>query len=167
MHRYDIRRLGRDDAMHFKDIRLDGLLRHPEAFGASFEEEQDQSEAQFAERIENNIVFGGSSEGGTLAGVIAVSRWPAVKTRHIASIWGMYVRPTERGTGLSRLLITAAVDEIGTTCRSIRLSVVSSNIPAIRLYKSMGFEAWATDVEALKVGNTYHDEILMRLETGA
>ena len=87
--------------------------------------------------------------------------------RHIASIWGMYVRPEARGTGLSRLLMTAAVDEARTMCRSLRLTVVSSNDAAIRLYESIGFKAWATDSEALKVGDVYYDEILMRLDTGA
>lgn len=85
--------------------------------------------------------------------------------RHIASIWGMYVRPAARGTGLSRLLMAAAVDDARTTCRSIRLSVVSSNGAAIRLYESFGFKAWAIDTEALKVGDVYHDETLMRLDT--
>ncbi|WP_155774431.1 GNAT family N-acetyltransferase [Rhizobium etli] len=46
------------------------------------------------------------------------------------------------------------------------LSVVSSNVAAIRLYRSMGFKEWAVEVEALKVGDIYHDEILMRLELG-
>ena len=167
MHRFNIRRLDRNDASIFRDIRLEGLVSHPEAFGASFEEELEQSEAQFGERIENNFIFGGFADEGTLAGVIAVARSRGAKMRHIASIWGMYVRPEARGTGLSRLLMTAAVDEARTMCRSLRLTVVSSNDAAIRLYESIGFKAWARDSEALKVGDVYHDEILMRLDTGA
>lgn len=30
----------------------------------------------------------------------------------------------------------------------------------------MGFEEWAVEVEALKVDDGYHDELLMRLEIG-
>jgi hypothetical protein len=30
----------------------------------------------------------------------------------------------------------------------------------------MGFEAWAVEVDALKVGDTYYDELLMRLKIG-
>jgi ribosomal protein S18 acetylase RimI-like enzyme len=59
----------------------------------------------------------------------------------------------------------AGVEEAKTTCRSIRLCVVSSNDAAIRLYESFGFSVWAKEVEALKVGDVYHDEILMRLDT--
>lgn len=79
----------------------------------------------------------------------------------------MYVCPEGRGTGLSRSLMIAAIDEARRTCRSIRLTVVSSNAAAIRLYESLGFKAWAVDTEALKVGDIYHDEILMRLDTPA
>ncbi len=87
--------------------------------------------------------------------------------RHIATIWGVYVRPEGRGTGLSRSLMIAAIDEARQTCRSIRLTVASSNAAAIRLYESLGFKAWAIDTDALKVGEIYHDEILMRLDTSA
>lgn len=166
MQHFSIRRLERGDAAAFRGLRLEGLSLHPEAFGASYEEELAYSEADVGDRIANNFVFGGLAEDGTLAGVIAVARSKGAKMRHIASIWGMYVRPEARGTGLSRLLMSAAVDEAKTKCRSIRLCVVSSNDAAIRLYESFGFRAWARDVEALKVGDVYHDEILMRLDTG-
>ncbi|NTF42014.1 hypothetical protein A6U86_04970 [Rhizobium sp. AC27/96] len=166
MQLFSIRRLERSDAPAFRDIRLEGLERHPEAFGASHEQELQYSETQIADMISNSVVFGGFAEDGALAGVIAVARSKGAKMKHIASIWGMYVRPDARGTGLSRLLMEAAVKEAKTTCRSIRLCVVSSNGAAIHLYESFGFKAWARDTEALKVGDVYHDEILMRLDTG-
>lgn len=165
MQRFSIRRLERSDAAAFGNIRLEGLERNPEAFGASYEQELQYSETQFGDMISNSAVFGGFGEDGALAGVIAVARSKGAKMKHIASIWGMYVRPEARGTGLSRLLMKAAVEEAKTTCRSIRLCVVSSNDAAIRLYESFGFKAWARDSEALKVGDVYHDEILMRLDT--
>ncbi|MGO4569875.1 N-acetyltransferase family protein [Rhizobium sp. 2YAF20] len=164
---YKLRRLDPNDAPSFRDIRLEGLANHPEAFGASWEDEQNEPEARFADRLENGHVIGGFSDDGMLAGIIGISKSKGIKTQHIGSIWGMYVRQTARGTGLSRLLLAAAIDDVGTTLRSLRLCVVSSNAQAIRLYKSMGFEEWAVEAEALKVGDTYHDEVLMRLEIGS
>lgn len=160
---FEIRRLGLQDVKIFRDIRLEGLKNHPDAFGASFEEESDQSETQVQGRIESNAIFGGFLKG-RIEGVAAVSRSRAAKTAHIAFVWGMYVRPDARGTGLARLLIERAVAEVKQSCRSIRLSVVASNIPAIRLYESVGFKTWATDTEALRVETTYLDEVLMRLD---
>lgn len=167
MARFSLSRLQRDDAAIFREIRLEGLARHPEAFGASYEEELQYSLPQFGDRIENNAVFGGFADDGTLSGVVALARSKGTKMHHIGSIWGMYVRPEGRGTGLSRSLMMAVLDEARGSCRSIRLSVVSSNATAIRLYESLGFKTWAVDMEALRVGDTYHDEILMRLDTGA
>ncbi|TWB62054.1 acetyltransferase (GNAT) family protein [Rhizobium sp. ERR 922] len=167
MQRFSIRRLYRDDASIFREIRLEGLARHPEAFGASHEEELIYSLTQIGDRIENNAVFGGFADDGTLVGVAAVARSKSAKMRHIATIWGVYVRPQGRGTGLSRSLMIAAIDEARQTCRSIRLNVASSNAAAIHLYESLGFKAWAVDTDALKVGDIYHDEILMRLDTAA
>ena len=142
MQCFSIRRLERSDAFAFRDLRLEGLQRHPEAFGASYEQELQYSETQVGDMISNSVVFGGFAEDGALAGVVAVARSKGAKMRHIASIWGMYVRQEARGTGLSRLLMDAAVEEAKTTCRSIRLCVVSSNDAAIRLYESFGFRAW-------------------------
>lgn len=163
MSPFEIRRLGAQDVKIFREIRLEGLIKHPDAFGASLEEESDQSETQVQARMESSAIFGGFL-AGKIEGVTAVSKSHATKTAHIAFVWGMYVRANARGTGLSRMLIERAVAEVKETCRSIRLSVVASNIPAIRLYESVGFKTWATDREALRVGTTYLDEVLMRLD---
>lgn len=165
MTQFKLRRLRGDDAPSFREIRLEALVSHPEAFGASWEEEQSQSLASIADRLERGYVVGGISDAGVLTGIIGLSKSTSIKTQHIGSIWGMYVRPTARGSGLSRLLL-AAIIEVGSTLRSLRLCVVSSNQAAIRLYKSMGFEEWAVEVDALKVGEKYYNELLMRLEIG-
>jgi ribosomal protein S18 acetylase RimI-like enzyme len=159
-----LRRLDGSDAPTFRAIRLEALHSHPEAFGASWEDEHVQPESRFAERLESGHVIGAISSDGTLVGTIGISRSYGQKTRHIGSIWGMYVRPTARGKGLARMLLAAAIDEVGTSLKSLRLSVEAKNDIAIRLYESMGFVQWALEAEALKVGDVFHDEILMRLE---
>ena len=164
LERFELRRLRRDDASAYRQIRLRALREHPEAFGASWEEEQVQPESRFAERLENGHVIGGISEGEIIVGTIGISRSHGQKTQHIGSIWGMYVSPTARGKDLARLLLNAAVAEVGPSIRSLRLCVEANNIPAIQLYESAGFKRWALEAEALKVGDVFHDEILMRLE---
>jgi ribosomal protein S18 acetylase RimI-like enzyme len=164
LENFELRRLRRADAIEFRELRLEALREHPEAFGASWEEEQAQPETRFAERLENGHVIGGRSDGGMLVGSTGIARLQGQKTRHIGSIWGMYVRPAARGKGLARLLLNAAIEEASTSLRSLRLSVESINHAAIRLYESVGFTRWALEVEALKVGDVFHDEILMRLE---
>lgn len=120
-----------------------------------------------ADRLEKGFVVGALSGDSAVSGIIGLSKSTAIKTRHIGSIWGMYVRPTARGSGLSGELLAAIIEEGRKSLRSLRLCVVTSNEAAIKLYKSAGFEEWALEIEALKVGETYYDELLMRLEIGA
>ena len=47
--RLTVRRLSALDATAYRDLRLAGLLAHPEAFGASWEEEADHPLAWFEE----------------------------------------------------------------------------------------------------------------------
>ena len=157
-----IRQLTATDAEGFRAIRLEGLHRHPEAFGAAFGEEARLSPADFAARLADTLVLGGFDAAGTMQGVIGLARDPAAKSRHIATIWGMYVRPPARGTGLAARLLDAAMAAAFRGCRSIRLSVAATNQPAQRLYRRAGFTAWATDREALLIDGRFHDEILMR-----
>lgn len=164
MGRFSLRRLRANDAAAFKVIRLQALFEHPEAFGASWEEENDQPEPLIADRLEGGYVIAGVSEEGTIVGTIGILRSTGQKTQHIASIWGMYVSPVARGKGLGRALLDAAVAEAGSLVKSVRLCVEANNDPAIKLYESAGFKRWALEAEALKVGDIFHDEILMRLD---
>jgi len=160
----DIRKLIEEDAAAFQAIRLEGLQSHPEAFGASYEDEAKLPLSLVSERIASGAVFGGFNHDQALEGVIGILKGQSEKVRHIATIWGMFVRPSARGTGLSSQLLRAAIDEGFRDCRSIRLSVVSTNVAARRLYQRAGFAEWATDRAALHVDGVFYDEILMRRE---
>ncbi|MCG6113258.1 MAG: GNAT family N-acetyltransferase [Paracoccus sp.] len=160
-----VRRLSEADAVQFQTIRLEGLACHPEAFGASHEDEAELPLTLISQRLSAGVVFGGFRGDHALEGVVGVMKGQSQKVRHIATIWGMYVCPTARGTGLSSILLKAAVDEASRDCRSIRLSVVSTNLAARRLYQRAGFTEWAVDTAALFVSGCFHDEVLMRLDT--
>lgn len=69
MTEYKLRRLRGDDASFFREIRLEALVSHPEAFGASWEDEQNKSLESIADRLERGYVLGGISDGGVLTGV--------------------------------------------------------------------------------------------------
>lgn len=159
-----IRRLGGEDTHTFRQIRLEGLRLHPEAFGASFEDEAAQPFDVFSKRLVKNTVFGGFNTNGSLQGVCGIRKVKAAKIRHIATIWGMYVTPPSRGSDLARRLLDAAIREAIIDCRSIRLSVGASNEAARRLYQRSGFKEWALDSEALLVSGVFHDEVLMRYD---
>ncbi|WP_432761455.1 GNAT family N-acetyltransferase [Rhizobium mayense] len=155
-----LRGLRSADVSAFREIRLHALREHPEAFGASWEEERVQPVSRFAERPENGHVIGAISEGEPILGTIGISRSNGQKTQRIESIWAMYMSPTVCGKGLARLLLNAALAEGGPSIASAPRGSTQGSRHSV---ESTGFKRWAPEAEALKVGDVFHDGILMRL----
>lgn len=158
------RRLGAGDAVEYRELRLEGLAGHPDAFGASWEDEAVRPLSWFAERLERNAVFGGWVAGGSeLAGVVGLSVPEPARLRHKGVLWGMYVRPRARRTGLAAALLARVLDHARGEVEEVRLSVVASNAAAVRFYEAAGFEVYGVERRALKAAGRYHDEALMAL----
>ena len=158
-----IRLLAPADIALYKSLRLEALERHPEAFGASLEDEAAQPDSFFAERLAGNAIFAIRDASGTPAGLMGLHIPSATKSRHKGLVWTVYIRPEARGQGLGRRLLEALLDHARSRVEEVRLGVSTTNHPAIRLYESAGFTAFATEPRALKIGDTYYDETLMLL----
>jgi RimJ/RimL family protein N-acetyltransferase len=157
---FAIRPLRPDQADSYRDIRLEALRLHPEAFGSSLETEAAEPLGFFAGRLTANTVFAGVS-GDTLLGTAGFMPQTGAKRAHKAMLWGMYVRAAARGTGLSKALVQAVLDHARGRAELIQLSVVSENTVARRLYEAFGFEPYGIEVRALKVDGRYLDDVLM------
>jgi RimJ/RimL family protein N-acetyltransferase len=167
MTRFSIRRFRPDDAAAYRDLRLEALVFHPEAFSASFATEQAQSLAWHAARLERQPVFGGSLlPDDRPAGMVGLFQSDAPKIRHKATIWGMYLQPPARGSGLAAALVEHALSYAAGVAEEARLSVMSCNDAAIRLYRRLGFVQYGIEPRALKVAGRFHDEILMARTLG-
>ena len=92
-----VRRLLAPDAPAFRDIRLEGLRDHPEAFGSSVREDEARPLSSFEQGLEQGFVLGGEMPDGRLGGVAGLRFNQTDRTRHKAWLWGMYVRPQARG----------------------------------------------------------------------
>jgi RimJ/RimL family protein N-acetyltransferase len=158
-----IRRLEADDAAIYREIRLEGLRQHPDSFGASWEDEIAKPDAWWTERLESNTVFGGWIDGSPLLGVAGFYVPGTAKQRHKGVLWGMYVRPDARGTGLAASLLQRVIEQARPLVEEIRLTVMASNAVAHRLYSAAGFEPYGLERRALKVGDHYYDDMLMAL----
>lgn len=49
------------------------------------------------------------------------------------------------------------------TVEEVRLTVVATNTAAVRQYTRAGFNQYGLERRALKIGDDYHDEVLMAL----
>ena len=158
-----IRQLTPADAALYRSIRLAGLEQNPEAFGSSFQAEFSRPLAWFFDRLSTSQVFGAFS-GTDIMGVAGLAVRQGEKEAHKGLLWGMYVRPAARGTGVARRLVEAVIDFARSRVELIQLSVVSDNERARRLYVRLGFVEYGIEKNSLKQGGKYYDEILMAKE---
>lgn len=158
----NVRRLHKDDAAAFRQLRLECLQDYPHYFGSAYESELSQPIEFFEQRLSDLAVFGGFT-AEQLTGVAMVACETRSKMQHDAVLVGMYVRPIAQGTGLAKTLVGTALDHAKTVAEQIHLHVTKTNEPARRLYESFGFTEFGLHPKALKVDGEYHDEILMIL----
>jgi ribosomal protein S18 acetylase RimI-like enzyme len=156
----EVRRLFSADAPLYREIRLDGLQRDPDAFSSTFEVESEQPLSFFADRLARSAVFG-AFRGSELVGVAGFAVQQGPKHAHKGTLWGMYVRPEARQMGIGGKLVEAIIEHARTRVEQIHLIVVSDNRSARRLYANFGFEEYGLEPRAAKHHGVYHDDVLM------
>ena len=158
----DLRRLRPEDAALYRDIRLEGLADSPHAFSSTLESEQGQPLDRFTARLTDDFVLG-AFRGPQLVGIAGFYIQPKPKHTHKGMLWGMYVRPEARGSGIGRLLVEAIIEHARRHVELLQLFVVSDNLAARRLYARLGFVEYGIERHATKYRGQYHDDVLMAL----
>jgi ribosomal protein S18 acetylase RimI-like enzyme len=157
-----VRRLAVEEAEGYREIRLEALAAHPEAFASTLAAEGALPLAAFAERLRNSAVFAAFA-GSRILGIAGFFAHEGEKQAHKGVFWGMYVRPAARRAGVGRQLVAAVLDHARDRVELIQLSVVVGNDPARRLYQSFGFTEYGIEKNALKHAGRYWDDALMAL----
>ncbi len=161
----EIRFLRADDAAEWKRLRVEALEHDPEAFSASLEEYRSLSIDEVKRRLwsaEDAFVVGAFDQE-RLLGIAGFYREKGPKTRHKAHVWGVYVTPEARGRRVARKMMEtllergAGIDGI----KQILLSVAATQVAAVKLYRSLGFEPFGREPRALRIGDRFIDEEYM------
>ena len=155
-----IRRLTSADAVTFQALRLEALATAVTEFTAAVEDEVSRTEADVVRVLADNTILGAFADD-RLVGSAAFAVSPRAKARHKGRIWGVYVCPGHRRTGIARRLAEAVIDHASRVVERIDLSVTATNGPALRLYESLGFEPYGLDVQAFRWQGQDHDKLLM------
>lgn len=158
------------EAAVYWPLRLRALKEEPEAFGASYEEVQHRVLDDVAERMRATSSEGGFTlgayDGETLVGMVTLGRTTLHKQRHIGSVFGVYVAPEARGSGVGRALLEALIARARQAgdIEQLILTVESGNQKAITLYRSLGFTRYGSHPHALRFADgTFLDEDLMHV----
>jgi RimJ/RimL family protein N-acetyltransferase len=155
-----VRELHASDAEAYRDIRLEALRLHPDAFASTYEAEAAEPLGRFCDRSAKGGRFGGFMNE-RLVGVGGFLGHDTPRLRHKGVLVGMYVREPERGAGLADAIVNAIIDYARPRVELLQLSVATTNGRAIRFYERIGFRTYATEPRALKVDAGYIDEFLM------
>jgi ribosomal protein S18 acetylase RimI-like enzyme len=119
----------------------------------------------FDERTEpENVLV--AVEDGAVAGYVKLGRATELEASdHVRMINGIVVLPEQRGKGVGRALIDAAVAEARAHgARRLTLRVLSHNDAARRLYEAAGFSVEGVQREEFYLEGRYVDDVLMALD---
>lgn len=153
------------DAIQFRELRLYALQDSPTAFSADYQKNLSHS-AQYWEDLlkthpDESTIFLAAHEN-SLIGATGIVRGGTPKTRHSATIWGVYVRPEWRGLHIAEALIASCLTWArDRKIMAARLGVSATNTSAIRCYERCGFTVTGTEPRVLYYEGQYHDFYMM------
>jgi GNAT superfamily N-acetyltransferase len=129
----------------YRDVRLQALLDSPNAFGSTYEEEADRTDAATSSG-RDRVLF--ARVGESVCGLV----WCKLSSAEprAANVFQMWVDAASRGMGAGRALLEGAIDwaeRVG--ARQINLGVTAAETPAMRLYLACGFRP-AGELEPLR-----------------
>ncbi|KUG51787.1 GCN5 family acetyltransferase [Serinicoccus chungangensis] len=139
MSEIHVRVLGPDEWASYKDVRLRALRESPEAFVASAEEEEAFPDSRWQERMERSRRVL-AHDGDEVVGVVSVGTGHRTNIPGAGELFGLWVAPARRGTGVARRLLEKAAKvgrEIG--LRQLVYWVGTDNGRAVAFASSFGF----------------------------
>jgi RimJ/RimL family protein N-acetyltransferase len=162
-----IRTARAEDAVAYRELRLEALRDHPEVFSSDYAENlarplSSWRDALQPERADRTVMLFFAEQEGQLVGMCGVAREHSVKVRHSATIISMYMRPAWRGLGIAAALVGTCVEWARTHgVTVVKLAVVTTNAAAIRCYARCGFRVYGIEPQTLCLDGVCYDELLM------
>jgi RimJ/RimL family protein N-acetyltransferase len=164
----EFRKLLPDDSQNYRMLRLESLMKAPESFGSSYEEEslipRLRMEANIEKESSDQLMFG-AYDNKLLVGICGFMRENQRKSRHRGVIVQMFVKEKYQGKGVGERLIRSIVKYAFSVAavEQLTLGVVTTNEKALRLYEKLGFQEYGVHYKYFKIGDRYFDQKLMIL----
>lgn len=142
------RRLGPNDALQYRAVRLEALKAHPQSYGSNYESQHQLPKLKFEQILEDpndNSFMIGAFDGDQLIGICGfLDFFPnnPYNLEKTGVIIQMYVRASYSGRkiGLNLINKTTELALQLPHIEQVYLEVVQGNISAIRVYEQAGFQ---------------------------
>ena len=161
----EVRTLQEGDWGQYRTIRLLSLSQSPQSFENSAEDESSLTNDEWIKRVKpcEDAYIAGAFEGSTLIGIAGFARARKEKTRHKSYLWGVFVEPNYRRSGIATKLLGKLLRDASamTGVSQIQLAVSADNVEAIALYKKFSFTIYGTETDAIRIDGRPYDEQLM------
>ena len=163
----NIQRLTPSHAVDYRRTMLEAYELCPDAFTSSVAERAALPLSWWEARLDVSalaaeIVLGAFAADG-LAGVAGLSFETRERTRHKATLFGMYVPARFRQRGVGKLLVQAALAQARARpgIVLVKLTVTDGNRAAEALYRQCGFERFGLEPMAIAVNSGYASKVHM------
>ena len=161
-----IRRLVAADAATYRAMMLDAYATHRVEFTSTRAERDGQPMGWWEKRIgdvHSATTAFGAFDGDTLVGTAALEFETREKTRHKATLIGMYVSERARGGGVGRQLVEAAKAAARERdgINLVKLTVTEGNAAAQQLYERCGFVVFGIEPRAMFAEGEYRGKVHM------
>lgn len=157
-----------DKWQEYKNLRLNALQSDPIAFGSSYEEEKQIPDKHWQERLEAYLrkdlyTMFFAQINGTLIGMMGVEFGKQIKTKHIANIFGVYVKEEYRSRDVGTKLLEATLKELATRPEIVKVKTdVNTQQPtAISMFKHYNFHIVGILDKELKIGSVYYNLFIL------
>jgi ribosomal protein S18 acetylase RimI-like enzyme len=135
----NVRRLSEGETALARSIRLQALADARDAFGSTYEGEQERTPEEWAGWLSSRAVFVAEDASGAAVGLAAGAQ-RAGEPPGGAYLTSMWVHPACRGTGAADALVRAVISWANSEAISaLCLDVVATNHRARQLYARNGF----------------------------
>ncbi|CAM2156474.1 Acetyltransferase [Pararobbsia alpina] len=159
-----VRPLAESDAEAFQALRLKATVDAPFAIWPTYEEEaaRTRQEVEASMRFTSHQFVYGAFDDQELVAIAGLRRVPLKKVEHKATLWGVFVEPSYRRSGIARRLLSALIVQArASDIRQVHLAVGANNPRARALYESLGFKSYGIEPNAMLVDGQFIDEELM------
>ena len=140
MTEISIRQLGEDDWQEFQKLRLASLADSPDAFPAGRAEEEAFNEEFWRLRVRRSPRLVAEVEGQQIGTISVGVAHDSDNDELMGEVFGLWVEPHHRGTGVATRLVRAAEQvALAQGRRSLAYWVGSDNGRAVAFASGMGF----------------------------